>query len=142
MRKLMFFLCVLGSTLPLNVLHAQNSVSKVTISIGAQNPKSSHGSFVDLKEAKTYYLKDVEQFQQNIDIICSYGDSSKFNFFTPNSSALRGIRAYKEKVFEGWKYKNRGSLILLKNDKASKELYEKVETKENLIAAYKKGSEL
>lgn len=144
MRKLVVFLCVLGSSLFLNLLYAQSSkgISKITISIGAQNPKSPHGSFLDIKEAKTYYLKDIEQYQQNIDIICSYGDSTKINFLTPNSAALKSIKAYKEKVFEGWKYKNRGAFILLKNDKASKELYEKVETKENLIAAYKKGAEL
>lgn len=144
MKKLMMLLCIVGSSMLFNLSYGQGgNVSNVTISIGAQNPKAPHGSFVNLKEAKGYYLREADKHQQNIDLIGSYGDKTLFNLIVPSSASLKGIKAYKEKVFEGWEYKNRGSLILLKKGSSyGKDLFEKAATRKDLIAAYRSGTKL
>lgn len=144
LSKTIFGGILVGLIMVCSLVYAQGdkTVSRKTISIGAQSPKSPHGSFADLKTGTTYFIKDVEPHQQQIDLVGSYFHGkvpTHYNLMMPSSAGIQSINAYKESVFEKWRYKNRGSIIVLKPNDKAKGLYENIETNKQLFDAYNRA---
>lgn len=118
------------------MVKAQN-VTRHTITLGAQNQKSAYGGFADLITGNTYSLSNVVGKQGTIDLIYAYGSTTKINLLTPSSSGLRFFgKSYRDQVYTAWKKKNRGSIVVLENNKENRKLYKRVKTNEQLQDAY------
>lgn len=147
LNEIIFGGILLGLIMVCSSVYGQGDkgISRKTISIGAQSPQSPHGSFADLTTGTTYFTKEVEPHQQQIDLVGSYFHGkvpTHYNLMMPSSPGIQSINAYKESVFEKWRYKNRGLIIVLKPDDKAKEVYESIETNKQLFDAYNRARSL
>lgn len=126
-------------TMLMNVSYAQDKekVAKKTITLGAQNQKATYGGLTDLREGNVYYLKDGSSNQKSIDLVYGFGTTTTANLMVPSSVGLKFFGAlYKEQIFEKWQDKNRGSLVVLPNNKETKNIYKKIKTNQDLVNAF------
>lgn len=131
--------CVLAICVLSGVALAQNQtkVERKTITLGAQNQKSAHGGFVDLRTGQVYSLSDVGPNQGVIDLIYTYGTGTKLNLMMPSSTGLQHFgAAYKAQVFEGWDQKNRGTLLALENNRENRRIFRNISTDQDLADTY------
>lgn len=135
-RAIGCFLCVFLIN-NVHVAQSQTKVERKTITLGAQNQKSTYGGFVDLSSGMVYSLSDVNQNQQSIDLVYAYGTGTKINLMMPSSTGLQHFGAsYRAQVYASWDQKNRGTLLAIESNRDNRRLFRGVTTNEQLEEVY------
>lgn len=112
-------------------------LTRHTITMGAQNQKAAYGGFADLITGNVYSLSNIAGHQSTIDLIYAYGSKTTINLMMPSSTGLQYFGSvYKTQVYAAWKKKNRGSIVVLENNKENRKLYKTVKTNQQLEDAY------
>lgn len=123
----------------------KQKLKEISATLGAQNINSSYGGFLDLTTGEVYVLEEAAENQEKIDIVYTYGKTTKINFLAPSSTGLSYFgKRYKENTAT-WEKKNKGSFIILEDNRENVKLYRNTKTTEDLkdlyVRAFKEVSE-
>lgn len=112
-------------------------VDRFSLVVGAQGTNAKKGHLVDLKGKQVYTLEAAERVQGEIDLVHTYGKSTRTTLMLPGSEGLQyfGTRL-KEQLYRGWDHKNRGSLIALEGSPGNQKMFKKIKDGQDLEAAY------
>lgn len=138
------FICLIVAVIGMiGTITAQsnNKVKKYGFSIGGHNQDAEYGSLIDIKDGKVYKIADVVNNQGDIDLLYAYGVTTKANFLTPNSTAVKQFgNNYKTKIDEAWELKNRGLMVVLKGAKENRKIFKKLKQNQDIENLYTKSA--
>lgn len=112
-----------------------DKLRKYSLVLGAQAHKTS-GGFVDLSRGDAMQVTAAAARQSDIDFVYVFGATTGINLITPSSSRLDAFSSYKRTVSGRWTTLNKGRLINVLQDKASRQLFKKVKTREDIAKAF------
>lgn len=116
-----------------------SKVQKKGVNIGAQNQKSSYGGLLNIKSLSAMTLLEAGQSSGEIDIVYTYGNTTGINLLTPSSPSMSSFGSTYKNASEQWSEKNRGTLVYLENNRASREIYRSVKVNADLESAFEKA---
>ncbi|HLR00747.1 MAG TPA: hypothetical protein VK102_10270 [Sphingobacterium sp.] len=118
------------------IAQEDKKLSKLSVTLGAQNINSPYGGFLDLTEGKVYTLDEAAENQKKIDLVYTYGKTTMINLLAPSSAGLNYFgKRYKDNTSE-WDTKNKGSFIVMEDNKENRKLYKATTTNEELKDLY------
>jgi len=117
-----------------------DKVDRFPLVIGAHGKNSKKGNFVDLKGKRVLSLEAATQVQNEIDLVYTFGKSSRATLMLPSSEGLKFFGpSLREELYLGWDHKNRGSLIALEGTSENQAMFKKIKDGRQLEGAYQKA---
>ncbi|MBL1407423.1 hypothetical protein [Sphingobacterium faecale] len=138
MLKKSFFCLALVAVLSIGLVWAQksNKVKSFILAVGGHNQTAEYGSLIDLKNEKVYKVDEVS-YPGDIDLLYAYGQTTKSNLMTPNSTSITQFgTVYKDKVANAWEVKNRGMMVVIKSGKKNKGLFKELKKGDDIERLY------